>query len=88
MEKLHGIDLSYNIEILSPKEKAISFKLYKDEKEIQLTNNKTENMKLQMENMQEDNYQLEIIYDKTQNYSIKDILQDVQIKVHSEQEKG
>ncbi len=88
MEKLHGVNLDYNVEVLSPKEKAINFKLYKDKQEIPLENNKTGNMKLHKENKQEDCYQLEIIYDKTQNYSINDILQDVQIKVHSEQEKG
>lgn len=87
-EEITGVDLTYNIEILSPKEKAISFKLYKDMQEIPLKNNKTDNMKLQKDNKQEDCYQLAIIYDKTQNYSINDILQDVQIKVHSEQEKG
>lgn len=86
--KITGVNLDYNIEVLSPKERAISFKLYKDKQEIPLENNKTSNMKLQKENIQEDCYQLEIIYDKTQNYSINDILQDVQIKVHSEQEKG
>lgn len=81
------IDLQYNIEIISQIEEAISFKLYKDNEEIVLENNKTKDMKLEKENIQEDCYRLEIIYDKTQNRSMKDILQDVQIKVHSEQEK-
>lgn len=81
------IDLNYNIEILSKAEEAISFKLYKGEQEIPLQNNKTENMKLEKENVQEDSYRLEIIYNKSQNRSINDIIQDVQIKVHSEQMK-
>lgn len=80
--------MTYNIEILSKAEESISFKLYKENEEIPLQNNKTENMKLQKEKMQEDNYKLEIIYDKTKNQSIEDIIQDVQIKVHSEQIKG
>ena len=46
MEKLHGVNLDYNVEVLSPKEKAINFKLYKDKQEIPLENNKTGNMKL------------------------------------------
>lgn len=86
--EITGVNLDYNIEVISPKEKAISFKLYKDNQEIPLKDNKTSNMKLQNKEIQEDGYQLEIIYDKTQNHSINDILQDVQIKVHSEQEKG
>ena len=81
------IDLDYNIEILFQTEEAISFKLYKDNQEIPLENNKTANMKLEKENVQEDCYQLEIIYEKSKNRSIDDIIQDVQIKVHSEQVK-
>ncbi len=81
------IDLLYNIEILSKPDKAISFKLYKDKQEISLENNKTADIKLGKEKRQEDCYQLEIIYDKSKNQSSEDILQDVQIKVHSEQMK-
>ena len=44
-------------------------------------------MKLEKENVQDDCYQLEIIYEKSKNRSIDDIIQDVQIKVHSEQVK-
>ena len=38
--------------------------------------------------LQEDTYKLEIKYDKTKNHSIEDIIQNVQIKVHSEQLKS
>ena len=86
------VDLEYNIEILTKTEEAISFKLYKENEEITLKNNKTDNIKLPKvkngEEPKEDNYKLEIIYDKTKNKSIDDIIQDVQIKVHSEQMKG
>lgn len=81
------IDLQYNIEIIAQTEEAISFKLYKDNQEIPLENNKTANIKLEKENIQEDCYQLQIIYDKTKGTATKDILQEVQIKVHSEQLK-
>lgn len=81
------IDLSYNIEILSKAEETISFKLYKNNEEILLENNKTADMKLEKENRQEDCYQLEIIYDKTKSQSIEEIIQEIQIKVHSEQMK-
>lgn len=82
------VDLTYNIEILSQTQETISFKLYKEQQEIPLENNKTADMKLEKENIQEDNYRLEIIYDNTKNIAIHDILQDIQIKVHSEQMKG
>lgn len=82
------VDLQYNIEIIAQNEESISFKLYKDNQEIPLENNKTGNRNLQKGNIQEDHYQLQIIYDKTKNSTAKDILQDVQIKVHSEQVKG
>lgn len=81
------INLQYNIEILTPKEEAISFKLYKNNEEMLLEDNKTSNIKLEKEIKQEDFYQLEIIYDKNKNSSSYDIVQDVQIKVHSEQLK-
>ena len=82
------VDLEYYIEILSETKESISFKLYKNGEEITLNNNKTENIKLGKEEQQKDNYKLEIIYDKTKNKSIDDIIQDVQIKVHSEQMKN
>lgn len=81
------IDLQYNIEIITQTEESISFKLYKEGEEIPLENNKTGNIKLTKEKIQEDEYQLEIIYDKTKSKNNKDILQEIQIKVHSEQLK-
>lgn len=83
--EITATDLSYYIEILSQTEEAISFKLYKNNQEVLLENNKTTTMKLQKENNQEDDYKLEIIYDKTNQSSINDIIQEVQIKVHAEQ---
>ena len=82
--ELTQIDLVYNIEILSKTEEAISFKLYKNNQEIPLENNKTADIKLEKEKVQEDCYQLEIIYDKSKSRSSEDIIQDIQIKVHSE----
>lgn len=81
------VDLNYNIEILSKTQEKITYKLYKENQEIPLNNNKTENMKLGKGILQEDNYKLEIIYDKNKKSSVTDIIQDVQIKVHSEQAK-
>lgn len=85
--ELTQIDLQYYIEIMTETEESISFKLYKEGQEISLKNNRTDAIKLTKEKIQEDEYQLEIIYDKSKNNSTKDILQEVQIKVHSEQMK-
>lgn len=79
------IAMQYNIEIITQTEEAISFKLYRNGDEIPLENNKTSNMKLERGKQQEEKYQLEIIYDKSKG--TKDIRQEVQIKVHSEQLK-
>ena len=83
--KITEVDLEYNIEIITKAENLISFKLYKDDKEIPLKNNRTDNIKLEKGKAQEDNYKLEIIYNKNEGHSIDDIIEDVQIKVHSEQ---
>lgn len=82
------IDLQYHIEIITQTEESISFKLYKEGEEVPLENNRTENVKLTKDKIQEDEYRLEIIYDKNKSNSTKDILQEVQIKVHSEQLKS
>ena len=84
---LTQVDLSYNIEILSKLDKSIVVKIYKENEEIKLENNKTENMLLTNEQKQEDKYKMEITYDKTASTSLEDIIQDIQIKVHSEQVK-
>ena len=85
--KINQVDLEYNIEILTDKQDGISFNLYKDDVKIPLENNKTDNIIMKKEKLQQDNYKLEITYDKSKNTTNKDILQDVQIKVHSEQMK-
>ena len=79
------IDLVYYLEILFQTDEAIYFKIYRDNEEIPLENNKTTDMKLKKEIVQQDEYQLEIIYDKTKNQASDEIFQDIQIKVHTEQ---
>lgn len=86
-EKINQIDLLYNIEIIANTDETISFKIYKDNEEIHMKENKTDNILLTKNEKREHNYRLEIIYDKTKSNSISDIIEDVQIKVHSEQNK-
>ena len=85
-DEITQIDLLYTVEILTKTDESISFKLYKNEKEIPLENNKSQEMLLAKNEKKEDNYKLEILYDDAKAQS-RDIFQDIQIKVHSEQRK-
>lgn len=85
-DEITQIDLLYTVEILTKTDESISFKLYKNEKEVPLENNKTQEMLLSKNEKKEDNYKLEILYDE-QKAQTRDIFQDIQIKVHSEQRK-
>lgn len=86
--EINEIELRYNIEILNEENKAIKFKLYKGEEELLLEKNKTKDMIIKKNEKQEENYKLEITYDKNLVNSLEDIIQNVQIKVHSEQLKS
>lgn len=85
-EEITQIDLLYTIEILTKTQDEISFKLYKNDKEVSLEENKSQEMLLTKNEKQEDNYKLEILYNNSSGLE-KDIFQDVQIKVHTEQRK-
>ena len=76
------LGLKYYIEIISKKNDDINFKIYKEEKELNINNNKTEKFLLTKENKQRDNYKIEILLNKKIS---EDILQNVEIKVYSEQ---
>ncbi len=88
LDEINEIELRYNIEILNEENKAINFKLYKGEEELLLEKNKTKDMLIKKNEKQEENYKLEIIYDKNLVNSLEDIIQNVQIKVYSEQLKS
>lgn len=82
--KITDISLKYTIEILSNID-AVEYKLYKNDKEIAIQNQKTEEFILTNQEEQEDLYKLEILY-KPES-TAKDIFENIQIKVHSEQQK-
>ena len=88
LDEINEIELRYNIEILNEENKAITFRLYKGEEELLLEKNKTKDMIIKKNEKQEENYKLEITYDKNLVSSLEDIIQNVQIKVHSEQLKS
>lgn len=83
------VDLEYYIEILDDdiENKGINIKLFKDEQEIKISENKTEKFILTKDQLKEDNYKLEITYDKNENTNMEDIIKQLQIKVHSEQKQ-
>lgn len=80
--KITDISLNYTIEILSDIE-GIEYKLYKNEQEIAIENQKTQEFTLKNKDVQEDLYRLEITY--APELSTTDIFENIQIKVHSEQ---
>ena len=75
----------YTIQILSDTDEAIQFELYNEEKQIPLENLKTQQLSIIGNEKLEQKYKLKVIYDSTKGTAGKDILEEVQIKVHSEQ---
>ena len=80
-QKQTEVDLKYYIEVISELDNSIELKLYENGKQIDFKNNKTDYIKISKENKKENEYKLEITYNK-------DIIQQIQIKVHTEQEKA
>lgn len=76
------IDLEYYIEILSKENENIKFKIYKEDKELNIYENKTEKFLLNKEQKQEDNYKIEILFN---NNSVIEIMHNIEIKVNAEQ---
>ena len=83
-----NVNIQYYIEILSKLDETIDIKIYRENEEIKMNNNKTEMIKLGNTNREEHLYKLEITYDESKSNSIEDILQSIQIKVYSEQMKA
>lgn len=81
------IGFYYIIEVVSQLDESIKFELYKGDEKIELKDLKTNEIYIGANEKIEQKYKLKIIYDKSLNPIGKDILQEVQIKVHSEQEK-
>lgn len=84
-KNISEIDLWYTIEIISNIEEDVEFELYEGEEQVALQNLKTEQILIMGNDKIEKSYKLKIIYniDKV-NFNI---IKNVQIKIHSEQEK-
>ena len=81
------VDLEYEIEILSDINENISFRLYQEEEEMELENKKTKKILMTKEKKQEHQSRIEIEYNK-ESTTIQEVIQKIQIKVHSEQKKS
>ena len=77
----------YTIEIISNLDEKVQFELYNEDTQIPLENFKTPQIQIAGNEMVEQKYKLKIIYDNTKNSDGEKILEDVQIRVCSEQEK-
>ena len=78
--------MEYYIEILNDIENSgIELKLFRDDQEISINENKTEKFILSKDEAKEDNYKLEVKYDENRNINMEDLISQLQIKVHSEQ---
>ena len=87
-ENTSEIDFIYTIEIISDIGQAVQFELYDDAgKQIPLENLKTEPILIKGHKKIEKNYKLKITYDYVENIK-SDTIENVQIKVHSEQQKN
>lgn len=77
----------YTIEIISNTDETIQFELYNEDIQIPLENLKTANLSINGNEPLEQKYKLKITYDSTKGNSGQNILDEVQVKVHSEQEQ-
>ena len=80
--------MEYYVEILNEINKNIELRMFRNEQEIDIKNNRTENFSMQAGNKQEDNFKIEIQYNQKSDAQIEDIIQEIQIKVHSQQQKS
>ena len=55
---------------------------------MKFENNKTDYIKISKDSKKENEYKLEITYNKDKSVSVNDIIQQIQVKVHTEQEKA
>lgn len=85
--KVSEIGFLYTIEIISNTDETIQFELYNEETQIPLKDLKTEELSISGNEKIEQKYKLKVIYDSSKGNGGKDILEEVQVKVHSEQEQ-
>lgn len=83
-----NVDLKYNIEILGAVDNAINIELFEEENKVELKNNKTREFKISKDKQEEKNYKIKLTYDKEKASSVGDLMEHIQVKVHTEQLKA
>lgn len=86
--KITQTDLRYYIEILSNTDDSINIELYQNENKVELNNNRSEYMQISKSQKEEIEYKIKITYDKDKSNTINDIMEKIQVKVHTEQMKA
>lgn len=86
--KITQTDLKYYIEILSNIDNSVNIEVYQNEKKINLSNNRTDYILISKNKKEEREYKIKITYDKNSSNSINDIMEKIQVKVHTEQVKA
>lgn len=81
-------DLKYYVEIISNNDNSISYEIYQEDNKINLTNNKTDYIHISKGQKIEREYKIKIKYDKNNTENANDIMEKIQIRVHTEQEKA
>ena len=84
-DKITDTDINYTIEIIASGDSAINYSLYKDNKKIQMNKNKTSKILIKQGKKQKHNYILKIDYDKSKSKELTDLMEDIGIRVYSEQ---
>lgn len=87
-DKTTEVKLRYYIEILSNVDEAVNIKLYEDENEIELNDNKTEYIEVSNKEKEEKQYQIKVKYDQSESESVSEIMEKIQVKIHTEQVKA
>ena len=83
-DKINEVDLEYYIEFMTNITEEINYKIYKNDEEIKIENNKTEKNLLRSNIKQEDNYRIEI---SLNDIYLKEIKEEVKIRLYFEQKR-
>lgn len=87
-DKTTDVKLRYYIEVLSNVDEAVNIELYEDKNEIELNDNKTEYIEISNKEKEEKKYQIKVKYDQSESESVSEIMEKIQVKIHTEQVKA
>lgn len=85
--KVTDVDLKYYIEILPNSSGIINIELYQNDRKIELNDNKTEYIEISKDKKEEREYKVKLTFNKDTEVK-NDVVDKIQIRVHTEQEKA